>query len=100
MKYTPQEVRKAMLEQDLRVLVPIVKELVRKAKGHPIHVGHVRRAAENRGILLASTAPRYVAIVYGQVMQRAGLVRTGQYVRTMRIGKKGGNLVSQWRRAA
>ena len=95
MKYTPQEVRKAMLEQDLRVLIPIVKRLARAAGPHgSITVANLKLYCKNKDVFLASTAPRYRSGVFGQVMLRAGLAKTGARVYTPR--KMGGNYVDCW----
>ena len=89
--------RRAMLEQDLRVLIPIAKRLARHAgRGHAITVGNVKRHLKNRPtILLSSTAPRYRAVVFGQVMKRAGLARASDKKVTL-PRDLGGNDVFQW----
>lgn len=99
---TAEQRRDAALEQDMRKLVPIAKRLAKKIPtGASISVENVRLAAENEGLLFAYTDRAYLSRLFSLVMRRASLFRVkGEYVRTTRIGKRGGNLVSLWRRAA
>ena len=97
---TREERRSFALEQDLRHLVPIAQRLARRSPDK-LTVENVRLAAENAQILFAFNDRAYLARLFSLVMRRAGLHRVpGQYVRTARIGRRGGNLVSVWRRAA
>lgn len=92
--------RAALLEQDLRLLVPIARRQARKAGRAGITVANVRTAAESAGLLLASTDRAHLSVLFGRVMVAAGLVPIkGRYVRTHRHGTKGGNLVGLWRAA-
>jgi len=100
MEKSSMETRRFRLNQDLRVLVPIARRLARKAGGQGITVENVQRWAENHGVLLAYTDRAYRALVFGGVMREAGLVPTGELVRSSRIGTKGGNWNRRWRLAA
>lgn len=87
-------------EQDVKLLVPIAKELLELAerKGAAgIKADDVRTMAEARHILLASTQQRYLANLGRRVMLAAGLEVVGR-ARTPRVGRRGGNDVALWGR--
>jgi hypothetical protein len=90
--------RRFALEQDLRLLIPIARRQARKAGRHGLTVENVKRAAVH--LQLGSTDRAYLSHLFGQVMIRAGLEPiAGRYVRTQRIGRRGGNLCRVWRAA-
>lgn len=97
---TADQIRDFRLEQDLALLVPIAQELADKADHRGVSVEDVRVTAEARMLLFAYSDRAYLSRLFGAVMSRAGLQPTGQYTRTTRLKKRGGNLVSLWRRAA
>lgn len=85
--------------QDLKIAVRIAKTLSRKASR--LTVEDVKLHFENAGLILAYSDRAYAARVWSQVMHAAGLVPLeGQYRRSARIKRRGGNLCQVWRRAA
>ena len=96
MKRPMDQKHRALLEQDIRVLIPVAKRLARRAgKGNAITVGNVKRHCKNKDVLLASKEARYRAVLFGQIMKRAGLARASDEKVTL-PRDLGGNDVFQW----
>jgi hypothetical protein len=85
----------AAANQDLiEKLVPIARELARKAYPQPILMANVRLAAVERGILPALKSKGRELSGLGVVAQRAGL-RPGGWQRSQLVGSHG-NLQREW----
>lgn len=84
--------------QDLRIAVRIAKTLSRKAP--KLSVEDVKLHFEAAGLLLAYSDRAYASQVWSRVMHAAGLRPiVGQYRRSTRKGRRGGNLCQIWRAA-
>lgn len=90
------------LEQDVALVLRVVRRQARKAAPAPISVSNVRRAVENGRTLLAYADRGYLSAVYGQAMLRAALageLKAAGYTRTKRVGTRGGSMVRLWKAA-
>lgn len=77
--------------QDLKIAVRIAKTLSRKAP--MLTVEDVKVHFEAAGLLLAYSDRAYAATVWSQAMHAAGLrPLAGQYRRSARVKRRGGNL--------
>lgn len=83
------------MSRDLERLAGIARELARKAGREGITVDNVRRAVENRGLILGSSDAAYRSQLLGRVMKQAKLrMVPGVVVRSPK-----GNWVRRWRAA-
>ena len=81
---------RADAERDIQRLIPLAIELARVAGPDGVTVANVRSIAVARGILTGEEKGRRLSYL-GKVLQRAGLVSTGEYRRS-HIGRSHGNL--------
>lgn len=80
--------------RDVERLVPLAKELARRAGRSGITVSDLRITAVQRGLLTGAEEGKRLAYL-GSVMPAAGLVTTGHYRRSD-VAKSHGNLHSVW----
>lgn len=89
------ERREPSIARQIERLAPLARELAERAHPSPITVADVRIAAENRGWLTGEERGRRLSWL-GAVMKAAGLVATGQFVRSP-LPRAHGNLLQTWR---